>query len=88
MDEIFEARPKSMLRRMLQGIFLLVFIAFIFGAKLRVRGCRQSNMAVLCRHDGRMDYLTHLAVHPDYPRQGIGRSLVSRCLYALINIIH
>ncbi len=42
--------------------------------------------AVLCSHDGRMGYLTHLAVDPDYRRQGIGRSLVSRCLYALMNI--
>ena len=42
--------------------------------------------AVLCSHDGRIGYLTHLAVHPEYRRQGIGRSLVGRCFYALMSI--
>jgi ribosomal protein S18 acetylase RimI-like enzyme len=42
--------------------------------------------AVLCSHDGRIGFLTHLAVDPDYRRQGIGRSLVGRCLYALMGI--
>ena len=42
--------------------------------------------AVLCSHDGRIGYLTHLAVHPEYRRQGIGRSLVCRCFYALMSI--
>ena len=42
--------------------------------------------AVLCSHDGRIGYLTHLAVAPEYRRQGIGRSLASRCLYALMNV--
>ena len=42
--------------------------------------------AVLCSHDGRVGYLTHLAVDPKYRRQGIGRSLVGRCLYALMNV--
>jgi len=39
--------------------------------------------AVLCGHDGRRGYVHHLAVHPDYRRQGIGRRLVERCLSAL-----
>ncbi len=39
--------------------------------------------AVLCGHDGRRGYVHHLAVHPDYRRQGIGRRLVDRCLSAL-----
>ena len=42
--------------------------------------------AVLCSHDGRIGYLTHLAVDPEYRRQGIGRSLVGRCLYALMGV--
>ena len=42
--------------------------------------------AVLCSHDGRIGYLTHLAVTPEYRRQGIGRSLTSRCLYALMSV--
>ncbi len=42
--------------------------------------------AVLCSHDGRIGYLTHLAVDPEYRRQGIGRSLVGRCLYALMSV--
>ncbi len=42
--------------------------------------------AVLCSHDGRIAYLTHLAVNKEYRRQGIGRSLVGRCLYTLMSI--
>lgn len=39
--------------------------------------------AVLCGHDGRRGYLHHLAIHADYRKQGIGRSLVARCISAL-----
>lgn len=39
--------------------------------------------AALCGHDGRRGYIHHLAVHPDYRRQGVGRQLVDRCLAAL-----
>ena len=39
--------------------------------------------AVLCGHDGRRGYLHHLAVHPDYRKLGIGRSLVAKCVTAL-----
>ena len=39
--------------------------------------------AVLCGHDGRRGYLHHLAVSPNYQRQGIGTQLVERCLAAL-----
>jgi ribosomal protein S18 acetylase RimI-like enzyme len=39
--------------------------------------------AVLSGHDGRRGYIHHLAVHPDYRRQGLGRKLVDRCLAAL-----
>ena len=42
--------------------------------------------AVLCGHDGRRGYIDHLAVHPSYRRQGVGRSLVSRCLFHLMRI--
>ncbi len=41
---------------------------------------------VLCGHDGRRGYIHHLIVHPDYRRQGLGRSLVGRCMYALTRI--
>ena len=40
--------------------------------------------AALCGHDGRRGYLHHLAVRKSYRRQGIGRSLVWRCLYVLM----
>jgi len=42
--------------------------------------------AVLCGHDGRRGYMHHLMVHPDFRRQGIGQSLVSRCVFALTRI--
>lgn len=39
--------------------------------------------AVICGHDGRRGYLNHLAVSPDYRRQGIGGRLVENCLAGL-----
>ena len=42
--------------------------------------------AVLCSHDGRLGYLSHLVVSDDYRRQGIGRQLVSRCMYSLTGL--
>ena len=42
--------------------------------------------AVLCSHDGRLGYLTHLVVRSDRRREGIGRQLVGRCLYALTGL--
>ncbi|HCB47948.1 MAG TPA: GNAT family N-acetyltransferase [Chloroflexi bacterium] len=41
---------------------------------------------VLCGHDGRRGYIDQLAVRKSYRRQGIGRSLVSRCVYNLMRI--
>lgn len=42
--------------------------------------------AVLGSQDGRLGYLTHLAVDKGHRRQGIGRSLTGRCLYALMSM--
>jgi ribosomal protein S18 acetylase RimI-like enzyme len=39
--------------------------------------------AVLCSHDGRRGYLHHLAITPDFRRQGLGSALVQRCLSLL-----
>jgi ribosomal protein S18 acetylase RimI-like enzyme len=39
--------------------------------------------AVLCGHDGRRGYITHLAVTRDARLRGVGRGLVERCLAAL-----
>jgi N-acetylglutamate synthase len=39
--------------------------------------------AVLSGHDGRRGYIHHLAVHPDYRRQGIGQQLIDYCFAAL-----
>jgi ribosomal protein S18 acetylase RimI-like enzyme len=40
--------------------------------------------AVLCGHDGRRGYIDQLVVAQDCRRQGIGRSMVARCLYNLM----
>ena len=42
--------------------------------------------AALCGHDGRRGYIHHLAVKEENRRQGLGRSLVGRCMYALMRI--
>ena len=42
--------------------------------------------AILCGHDGRRGYIHHLAVHPDYRRQGIGRLLAEKSLSALLSL--
>lgn len=38
---------------------------------------------VLCGHDGRRGYITHLAVDREAQGTGLGRELVDRCLEAL-----
>jgi ribosomal protein S18 acetylase RimI-like enzyme len=42
--------------------------------------------AALCGHDGRRGYIHHLSVLSSHRKQGIGRSLVSRCMFALLQI--
>jgi len=42
--------------------------------------------AALCGHDGRRGYIHHLAVVKSHRKRGIGKSLVSRCVYALMQI--
>lgn len=41
---------------------------------------------ILSGHDSRRGFIHHLAVLPEYRRQGIGESLVSHCLEGLRNI--
>jgi len=42
--------------------------------------------AALCGHDGRRGYIHHLSVAKSHRKQGIGKSLVGRCMYALMRI--
>ena len=56
------------------------------GLSFVVRAGDQIVGAVLCTQDGRQGYLNHLVVDPDHRRQGLGRSLVGRCLYALMRM--
>jgi ribosomal protein S18 acetylase RimI-like enzyme len=42
--------------------------------------------AALCGHDGRRGYIHHLAVLTSHRKRGIGKSLVSRCVFALMQI--
>jgi len=39
--------------------------------------------SILCGHDGRRGYIHHLAVSPDYRRQGIGHKLVGKSIAVL-----
>ncbi len=73
--ELTEADSHSVIVRFLERNPGLSFVARIDGVLVG---------AVLCGHDGRRGYIDHLAVHPSYRRQGIGRILTSRCLYNLM----
>ena len=42
--------------------------------------------AALCGHDGRRGYIHHLSVDQAHRKQGIGKSLVNRCVFALMQI--
>ena len=42
--------------------------------------------AALCGHDGRRGYIHHLAVAESARRQGLGRNLVGRCMFCLMQI--
>ena len=42
--------------------------------------------AVLCGHDGRRGYIHHLAVKQSHRRQGIGKSMVGRCMFSLLRL--
>jgi ribosomal protein S18 acetylase RimI-like enzyme len=72
-----DADSKEGIKRFLKCNPMLSFVAFegdqIVGA-------------ALCGHDGRRGYIHHLAVDKSHRRQGIGRSLVGRCMYALMRI--
>ena len=42
--------------------------------------------AVLCTHDGRRGYIDHLVVRDTFRRQGIGKAIVSRCIFNLMRV--
>ena len=50
------------------------------GLSLVARDGRKAVGTILCGHDGRRGYIHHLAVLPNYRRQGIGRKLVDKAL--------
>jgi L-amino acid N-acyltransferase YncA len=52
-------------------------MSFVASAEGRIIG------TVLAGQDGRRGYIYHLAVHPEWRHQGLGRTLVGRCLKAL-----
>jgi ribosomal protein S18 acetylase RimI-like enzyme len=56
------------------------------GLSFVARDNNQLAGAVLCGHDGRRGYIDQLAVHKSYRRQGIGRALVTRCIYNLMRM--
>lgn len=52
-------------------------MSFVARLGSRIVGC------VMSGHDGRRGYLYHLAVGPDFRRQGVGSRLVASCLEKL-----
>ena len=56
------------------------------GLSFVARDDKQLVGAVLCTHDGRRGYIDHLVVRESHRRQGIGKGLVSRCLYNLMRV--
>lgn len=72
-----DADSKEGIKRFLKRNPMLSFVAMDNG---EIVG------AALCGHDGRRGYIHHLAVIPSHRREGIGRSLVGRCMYALMRI--
>lgn len=72
-----DADSKEGIKRFLKRNPMLSFVAMDKG---EIVG------AALCGHDGRRGYIHHLAVIPSHRREGIGRSLVGRCMYALMRI--
>ena len=78
--DLSEADSRSSISRFLERNPGLSFVA---------RDGEQLIGGVLCGHDGRRGYIDHLAVRASHRRQGIGRMLVSRCIYNLLqNGIH
>lgn len=59
------------------------FLARNPGLSLVVRDGPRLVGAVLCGQDGRRGFLYHMAVLPEYRRQGLGTQLVDRCLAGL-----
>lgn len=41
---------------------------------------------IMVGNDGRRGYIYHTAVHPDFRRKGIGKTLVNKALDSLLNI--
>lgn len=72
-----EADSREAIGRFLQRNPSLSFIAQIDS---EIAGC------ILCGHDGRRGYLQHLVVRPQYRNQGLGESLVMKCIEALAEI--
>jgi ribosomal protein S18 acetylase RimI-like enzyme len=62
---------------------LRLFLARNPGLSLVARDGSRLVAAVLCGHDGRRGFMYHMAVLPEYRRQGLGGQLVDRCLSAL-----
>ncbi len=56
------------------------------GLSFVVRDAGELVGAVLCGQDGRQGYLSNLVVSKSHRRKGLGRSLVGRCLFALMRI--
>lgn len=72
-----DADSKEGIRRFLERNPGLSFIA---------RDGNQVVGAALCGHDGRRGYIHHLAVDEAHRMRGIGKSLVNRCMFALMRI--
>ncbi len=83
---LWKSSPAIVLSKVDSRECIQKFLALNTGLSFVARDEGECVGAVLCSHDGRMGYLSNLVVREDRRREGIGRQLVGRCMYALTGL--